>query len=306
MLVSTEYWERLQLEPSLLDTEPSIQKLRQLQEAHLARIPFENLAQHGCVGGPAVLDVERTADKILRRKRGGFCFELNALFGTFLQQLDYSVNFVSAFVHAGEAFAENATHLIIIAKAFHSCDGTATTTTSSSSLPVPHYVDVGFAEPPLHPLDYTKFGVEQISPEGMRSKLVKQDDEVQLQWLVDGEWRPRLKWSFEQSQSSVELSALHNKLAIVQSPESNFSKKVVATRLTRTSKCTLAGSRLKVTGPPRFQGNGSQGPKETTQLASADEARQILVDRFGIPFSETEGLLLEKSNAASEEIWSHM
>jgi len=57
---------------------PSAETLRLLQVAHLQTVPFENLSIHS--GEPIVLDDEALFEKIVRRRRGGFCYELNGLF----------------------------------------------------------------------------------------------------------------------------------------------------------------------------------------------------------------------------------
>ena len=293
----TKYWSRLGLDPSSLDADPTIEKLCHLHERHLSQIPFENLAQHGCTGGPAVLDLETTAHKILERQRGGFCMELNPLFGIFLQNIGYQVRFVLAHVFAGDAYRDDPTHVVLIVDCptYQSSKGEST---------LSYFCDVGFGEPALHPLDYQAFGKEQITPEGMRSKLVKTGDMVELQWLKNGTWQPRLKWSFEQSLSGVKISDLSSGLEAVQAPESIFSQKVITTRLTRTQKMTLAGSRFKITGPPRFHDDGSEGPKETRELTSVLGAQEILEEQFAIPTIATNGLSLEKSNQAAKEVWS--
>lgn len=313
LLSTTKYLTRLGLDPVTFgindDSDnaassrlPSLAKLQQLQESHLARIPFENLAQHGC-RDPAVLDVDATAQKILDCQRGGFCFELNSLFGTFLRQLGYTVHFVLAHVHRGgdTGYADDATHVILIVEATdeEDDDDDATRTTR------PYYVDVGFGEPPLHPLDYTLFDKEQQTPEGMKSKLVLDGDAVELYWLQKGTWQPRLRWSYAASLASIEMADMAAGLAIVQTPEFIFSQKIITVRITRTTKQTLAGSRYKVTGPPRFQEDGSQGPKHVQQLSSALQAQELLEKEFAMPASSTSGLALEKSLAAAEEVWSN-
>ena len=158
-----KYFARLEADPAALDPEPSLNKLQHLQECHLAKIPFENLAQHGWVGGPATLDLERTASKVLDRKRGGFCLELNLLFGTFLRQLGYEVRFVSCHVFANNSFQDVATHVALIVE----CQA------EDQQPSAPYFSDVGFGEPSLHPLKYTNFGTEQTTPEGMKSKIVR-------------------------------------------------------------------------------------------------------------------------------------
>src|SRR5579859_5767590 len=58
--------------------EPSLPLLRTLHEAHLLAVPFENLSIH--YGQPIILEAAALYDKIVRRRRGGFCYELNGLF----------------------------------------------------------------------------------------------------------------------------------------------------------------------------------------------------------------------------------
>lgn len=85
LTLTTRYFNRLDLDPSKLDSQPSINKLRSVREAHLSKIPFENLSQHGC-SHSAVLDIKKLAHTILDRRRGSFCYELNGLFAEFLTQ----------------------------------------------------------------------------------------------------------------------------------------------------------------------------------------------------------------------------
>ena len=68
--------------------------LRQLHLAHLLTVPFENLSIH--LGEPIVLDDEALFDKVVRRRRGGFCYEWNGLFAALLRALGFSVTMISA------------------------------------------------------------------------------------------------------------------------------------------------------------------------------------------------------------------
>ncbi len=52
--------------------------LRALHRAHQLTVPFENLSIH--LGEPISLDEGDLVDKIVRRRRGGFCYELNGAF----------------------------------------------------------------------------------------------------------------------------------------------------------------------------------------------------------------------------------
>ncbi|MBD2872457.1 arylamine N-acetyltransferase family protein [Paenibacillus arenilitoris] len=63
--------------------------LAELQERHLHAVPYENfdiLRRQ-----PLSLDINDLVDKIVVRRRGGYCFELNALFGWLLRELGYPV-----------------------------------------------------------------------------------------------------------------------------------------------------------------------------------------------------------------------
>ncbi len=57
-------------------------------------MPFENLDVHR--GVAIVLDQPAILDKIVRRRRGGFCYELNSAFAWLLRELGFDVTFLSA------------------------------------------------------------------------------------------------------------------------------------------------------------------------------------------------------------------
>lgn len=56
--------------------------------AHQCTIPFETIDMHLCET-PPVIDVDTIFDKIITRKRGGYCFELNFLFELLLVELGF-------------------------------------------------------------------------------------------------------------------------------------------------------------------------------------------------------------------------
>jgi N-hydroxyarylamine O-acetyltransferase len=70
-----DYLQRLNYAGS---TSPTAKTLRQLHLAHLQNVPFENLSIHS--GEPIVLDDQALFEKIVGRRRGGFCYELNGLY----------------------------------------------------------------------------------------------------------------------------------------------------------------------------------------------------------------------------------
>src|SRR6516225_2654162 len=59
--------------------------LRTLHRAHQLTVPFENLSIH--LAEPISLAERDLIDKIVRRRRGGFCYELNGTFALLLEAL---------------------------------------------------------------------------------------------------------------------------------------------------------------------------------------------------------------------------
>ena len=74
--------------------EPTADTLRALHRQHMLTVPFENLDI--ALGREIVLDPERFVEKIVRRHRGGFCYELNGAFATLLVALGFRVTLLSA------------------------------------------------------------------------------------------------------------------------------------------------------------------------------------------------------------------
>ena len=69
-------------------TEPTAETLSALQYAHLITVPYENL---DILRGRRIrLDLDHLYEKIVVRRRGGYCFEQNALMFEVLQDLGFS------------------------------------------------------------------------------------------------------------------------------------------------------------------------------------------------------------------------
>ncbi len=86
-----------------------------LQQIHLAQvfaIPFENLDIH--LGRPISLNPQRLAAKILERKRGGYCFELNGVFRLALAAMGFSAHPHLARVLYGRNDSGPRTHQVLI------------------------------------------------------------------------------------------------------------------------------------------------------------------------------------------------
>src|SRR6202011_5658140 len=71
--------------------------LRALHRAHQLTVPFENLSIP--LAEPISLDERDLIDKIVSRRRGGFCYELNGAFALLLEALGAQVSRVAARVY---------------------------------------------------------------------------------------------------------------------------------------------------------------------------------------------------------------
>ncbi|MCC2685726.1 MAG: acetyltransferase [Paenibacillaceae bacterium] len=69
--------------------EATLAVLSEIQDCHLHSVPYENLDI--LRGVPLSLEIPALFDKIVVRRRGGFCFESNALFGWLLGELGFPV-----------------------------------------------------------------------------------------------------------------------------------------------------------------------------------------------------------------------
>jgi N-hydroxyarylamine O-acetyltransferase len=125
------YLHRIRFDGSV---RPDLATLRAIHRAHQYAIPFENLDV--LLRRPVVLDLEANYDKIVCRRRGGWCYEMNGVMGWALKEIGFEVMRMSAGVmrvQAGDAQLGN--HLCLLVR-----------------LDQPYLVDVGFGGSLAEPL----------------------------------------------------------------------------------------------------------------------------------------------------------
>src|SRR5207253_7456601 len=162
---------------------PSAETLRLLQVAHLRTVPFENLSIHS--GEPIALDDEALFEKIVRRRRGGFCYELNGLFAALLRALGFDVAVLSARVANAEGiFGPDFDHMTLLV-----------------TLAERWLVDVGFGDSFLEPL---KLDEESAQIQDHRAYRIVREDEclTLMQRLNDDEWRQQYRFILQPYQYS--------------------------------------------------------------------------------------------------------
>ncbi|MFZ0046253.1 MAG: arylamine N-acetyltransferase, partial [Streptosporangiaceae bacterium] len=130
---ASAYLERIGAPPGVRADAAGI---RLLHRAHQLAVPFENLSIH--LSEPISLAEDDLVGKIVRRRRGGFCYELNGLFALLLEALGARVTRVGARVFGQDGLGPPFDHLALIV---HGSDGSG-----------PWLADVGFGRHSVYPL----------------------------------------------------------------------------------------------------------------------------------------------------------
>jgi N-hydroxyarylamine O-acetyltransferase len=150
---------------------PTLPALRGIIAGHATCIPFENLDV--LIGRPIRLDPGALADKLVRRRRGGYCFEHNMLLLAVLRALGFAVEGFAARVLWGRPKGDPGprTHMLLRVR-----------------LPEGDCLaDVGFGGLTLTaPLRF-ELGPEQATPHEPH-RLVDAAGEIELQARLDGDW----------------------------------------------------------------------------------------------------------------------
>ena len=170
-----QYLERIGVAPSELPWDGS--RLRELQVAHLLTVPFENLDVFHRRG--VATDVAWSLPKVVERRRGGWCFELNGAFGWLLRELGYDVDYVSCQVFGDDGLGPALDHCAL----FVHLDGHR------------WFVDVGFGDCCMVPVRIED-GEHDAAPRRVRFTI--DGDSFRLAELaLDGTWRDSLQGTFQ-------------------------------------------------------------------------------------------------------------
>ena len=103
------YFERINYRGS---TEASEDTLRDIHIAHTLNVPFENLDVF--YRRPILLDGASLYKKIVKERRGGYCFEMNGIFSLVLQEMGFKVTNLLARVTVDGIHYTTKTHQAIL------------------------------------------------------------------------------------------------------------------------------------------------------------------------------------------------
>ena len=232
--------------------DPHFGMLRQLHLAHLMHVPFENLSIHS--HEPIVLNDSALFEKIVTRRRGGFCYELNGLFGALLRELGFEVAMLSAQVAGNQnEFSRDFDHM-----------------TLRVGLNQQRWLaDVGFGDSFIEPLPLVANSEHQQREH--RYRLVSDSHErLVLERALDDEaWQPQYRFAQQAYQYSdyEEMCSYHQ-----TSPESHFTRQRICSRLTPRGRVSLSDMRFIMTE------NGVRSER----VLNEGEYHEVLQQEFGI------------------------
>ena len=234
--------------------EPTAGVLRAVHRAHLYAVPFENLSIRR--GDGVVLDESALFDKIVRRRRGGFCYELNGLFSALLQALGFRVVRVAGRVGVNGIPFD---HMALIVQ-----------------LDDPLLADVGFGDSFLAPLRLASRD-PQDGGDARRYRIAEMEDGgLLLSRERDGTWERQYAFTLETWPLSAYAGGCRYHST---SPQSTFTQKTVVSRATETGRVTLSDRRLIFT---------DGGVRRETELADDAAVADALRDLFGIALDPRE------------------
>ncbi len=242
------YLDRINYHGSLA---PSAETLRDLQVAHLLSVPFENLSIHS--GEPIVLDDAALFQKVVQRRRGGFCYELNGLFAALLRSLGFKVEMLSAGVaNAAGEFGPDFDHMTLLV-----------------TLEARWLVDVGFGDSFREPLRLDERGVQTQAERDYRL-ATEAAHLVLMQREAGGDWKAQYRFTLQPHVYADYAAMCHYHQT---SPDSHFTKAPLCSLATGDGRVTLSGMRLIAT---------TKLGREEVSVANNAEYAQRLSEHFGI------------------------
>jgi N-hydroxyarylamine O-acetyltransferase len=199
---------------------PTADALFSLHEAHVRTIPFENVDV--LLGSHRGLGLDAITDKLVRRRRGGYCFEHALLFAAVAQQLGYQVTRLISRVQPHRAGPR--THMSLKVRA----EG------------VDHLVDVGFGSGLLTAMPL-RDGVV-VDQAGWKHRLTRDGRRWTLAKQTKQGWEPQHLFDEEDEQRPIDYQVAHHYVST--HPGSPFTHQLIVIRLEPGLRRQLIGGTL--------------------------------------------------------------
>ena len=231
---------------------PTLETLRAVHLRHAETIPFENL--NPLLKWPVRLDPGSLEQKLVRDRRGGYCFEQNQLFRLVLEALGFRVAGLIARVlwYAPDTVTPR-THMVLRVEV----DGEA------------FLADVGFGSQTLTGPIRLVPDVAQDTPHGpFRLKALRAEFVAESE--IRGEWKPLYRFDLSEPPAiDYEVSNWYTSTC----PQSRLTTELIVARPAPGKRFVLRDNDLGV---------HTRDGTERRTLTTAAELREALTDVFGI------------------------
>ena len=201
----------------------SLAVLRRLHEQHVFSVPFENLDIH--YGREITLEVAGIYKKVVEKKRGGFCYELNVLFHGLLTELGFESRIIAARIVDSEGVTGPAfDHMCLLVQ-----------------LEQRWLADVGYGDLFLQPVALQEDTIQTDGRNYFKVEKTAVDEYALL--MASGKAHFCRKYTFgTQNQAVSDFASLCQDKQT--NPDSYFVKNKVCTKPTRTGRITLFNQKL--------------------------------------------------------------
>jgi N-hydroxyarylamine O-acetyltransferase len=246
---------------------PSVDALAELQARHLERVVFENLEIQR--GRPTTVDYGESAERIVKRGRGGYCFHLNGAFGLLLEALGYEVSRRRGTVQPPPDASPSRllNHLVVLVH------GLPTSANPEGTW----WAEVGFGDGSTRPLALRAGSADDpphtyaLEPSPVYAggwRMRQEEDDGDGVAIIDVDTR---------TLQEAELAAAHERLST--SPESGFVRTATFQRRDARGVDVLRACTLTRVEP---------GATRRTLLADEGEWFGALADVFGLPLPDVD------------------
>jgi N-hydroxyarylamine O-acetyltransferase len=237
---------------------PTLATLNGIVAAHAQTIPFENLDV--LLNRGINLEPEAVQQKLIRDRRGGYCFEQNFLLLTVLETLGFSAQPISARVRVQRPrdFTPPRTHLFLRVE----LEGES------------WLADVGLGGASLTAAIRLNTDAVQTTPHEAR-RIVREGAKLFHQVRLGEEWSDVCEFTLE------EMPPIDRELAnwfTSTHPQSHFRNRLVAAR------SAPDGLRFAVLNNEFIVRRASDGHADKREIKSPDELLAILAEHFGLHF----------------------
>ena len=234
-----------------------LETLRAIHRAHLLAIPYENLDVQ--LQRPGDVSVQHAFDKLVIRRRGGWCYEMNGLLGWALGEIGFKVTRMAGAVSRTErGEISHGNHLVL-----------------RVDLDQPYIADVGFGDGTIEPVALV---AGPMTVAGYDFKLEQLDADW---WRFHNHALGGAPY-FDFTQASASDAALNTTCQWLRSsPDSIFTQFPIVQRHTRDGLVIILGRTLRRIRP---------GERTQVLIESADAFIAVLTREFDLEVPEMHAL----------------